>query len=84
MESKRHEDLDGELDIQALLDKYLPDDEDETDGGELTETEAPSDDRAVTEDEVFAPDDGDDLYMEGSEKSDEAQSDDFVRRLRRL
>ncbi len=78
MESKRHEDLDGELDIQALLDKYLPDDEDETDGGELTETEAPSDDRAVTEDEVFAPDDGDDLYMEGSEKSDEAQSDDFV------
>ena len=40
MESKRHEDLDGELDIQALLDKYLPDEQSE-----------PSEE--VTEDAVF-------------------------------
>ena len=37
MESKRHEDLDGELDLQALLDKYLPDEQSETEDGEVEE-----------------------------------------------
>jgi len=41
MDSKRHDDLDDELDIQALLDKYLP--EDQSDGEPVSEREELSD-----------------------------------------
>ena len=84
MESKRHDDLDGELDIQALLDKYLPEeqtgsDEDlpAEDSAELTDEEF-FDDEVVTEEAQDAPDGKEELYMKDVAEDEQESFDDFV------
>lgn len=84
MESKRHDDLDGELDIQALLDKYLPEeqtgsDEDlpAEDSAELTDEEF-FDDEVVTEEAQDAPDGKEELYMNDVAEDEQESFDGFV------
>ena len=68
MEPKKHDDLDGELDLQALLDKYLPDDQNEPEEDDAPKiAEYPRDD-IVTDDE---PENEDVISEEESSSSEE-------------
>ena len=84
MESKRHDDLDGELDIQALLDKYLPEEQTESDEDlpvedsvEIQEEEFFADE-VVSEESQDVPDVREELYMNDVAEDEQPYFDDFV------
>ncbi len=79
MESKRHEDLEGELDIQALLDKYLPDEQSEADA-DVPDVKEDTGIHGIVfpdDEETGEADDGE-LYMNGDGSDHDYSDEDFV------